>query len=231
MRGRAPGKGEIAPMLALSLRRAAPLLAFCSLAFAQTDHDAVVVTASRTEQRVRDAIPHTTVLTRKDIRDSQAADLPTLLRREAGIEVAQNGGLGGNASLFTRGGRSAQTLVLIDGVRVEDAGFGTTAIQHLMLDDIDRIEIARGNVSSLYGSGAIGGVVQVFTRSGSAPVTRSVCAYCARAPRSTTTTALPGRLRCRRRTRTSAWRSSTGTRSCSSAGKAASPRRRAPTTA
>jgi len=154
-------------MLALSLRRAAPLLAFCSLAFAQTDDDPVVVTASRTEQRVSDAIPHTTVLTRQDIRDSQAVDLPTLLRREAGIEISQSGGLGGNASLFTRGGRSAQTLVLVDGVRVEDAGFGTTAIQHLMLDDIERIEIARGNVSSLYGSGAIGGVVQVFTRRGS----------------------------------------------------------------
>src|SRR5690349_18975575 len=167
MRGRAPGKGEIAPMLAPSLRRAAPLLAFCSLAFAQTD-DAVVVTASRTEQRIRDAIAHITVLTRQDIRDSQAPDLPTLLQREAGIEVVQSGGLGGNASLFMRGGRSAQSLVLIDGVRVEDAGFGTSAIQHLMLDDIERIEIARGNVSSLYGSGAIGGVVQVFTRRGSA---------------------------------------------------------------
>jgi vitamin B12 transporter len=154
-------------MLARCLRRAAPLLAFCSLAYAQTEDDPVVVTASRTEQRIRDAIPHTTVLTRKDIQASQAPDLPTLLRREAGIEVVQSGGLGGNASLFMRGGRSAQSLVLIDGVRVEDAGFGTTAIQHLMLDDIDRIEIARGNVSSLYGSGAIGGVVQVFTRRGS----------------------------------------------------------------
>ena len=153
-------------MLSRCLRRAAPLLAFCSLAFAQTEDDPVVVTASRTEQRIRDAIPHTTVLTRQDIRDSQAPDLPTLLRREAGIEVVQSGGLGGNASLFMRGGRSAQSLVLIDGVRVEDAGFGTTALQHLMLDDIDRIEIARGNVSSLYGSGAIGGVVQVFTRRG-----------------------------------------------------------------
>src|SRR6185312_11051349 len=106
MRGRAPGKGEIAPMLALSLRRAAPLLAFCSLGFAQTDDDPVVVTASRTEQRVSDAIPHTTVLTRQDIRDSQAVDLPTLLRREAGIEISQSGGLGGNASLFARGSRT-----------------------------------------------------------------------------------------------------------------------------
>ena len=154
-------------MLGSSLGRAAPLLAFCSLALAQAENDAVVVTASRTEQRIRDAIAHTTVITRQDIRDSQSPDLPTLLRREAGIELSQNGGLGGNASLFMRGGRSAQALVLIDGVRVEDAGFGTTALQHLMPDDIDRIEIARGNVSSLYGSGAIGGVVQVFTRRGS----------------------------------------------------------------
>jgi vitamin B12 transporter len=154
-------------MFARNLWRAALPLACSPLVFAQPADDPVVVTASRTEQRLRDAIPHTTVLTRQDIRDSLAVDLPTLLRREAGIEISQSGGLGGNASLFARGGRSAQTLVLIDGVRVEDAGFGTTAIQHLMLDDIDRIEIARGNVSSLYGSGAIGGVVQVFTRRGS----------------------------------------------------------------
>ncbi|HEV8108215.1 MAG TPA: TonB-dependent receptor [Burkholderiales bacterium] len=153
-------------MFARNLWRAALPLACSPLVFAQPADDPVVVTASRTEQRLRDAIPHTTVLTRQDIRESLAVDLPTLLRREAGIEISQSGGLGGNASLFARGGRSAQTLVLIDGVRVEDAGFGTTAIQHLMLDDIDRIEIARGNVSSLYGSGAIGGVVQVFTRRG-----------------------------------------------------------------
>jgi vitamin B12 transporter len=137
------------------------------LAYAQPTDDAVVVTASRTEQRIRDAIPHTTVLTRKDIRDSQAVDLPTLLRREAGVEIVQSGGLGANATLFMRGARSAQSLVLIDGVRIEDAVSGTTAFQHLMLDDIERIEIVRGNVSSLYGSSAMGGVVQVFTRRGS----------------------------------------------------------------
>src|SRR5262245_48896452 len=154
-------------MLSPCLRRAAPLLAFCSLAFAQTDDDPVVVTASRTEQRIRDAIPHTTVLTRKDIQDSQAVDLPTILRREAGVELSQDGGLGSTASLFMRGSGSAQTLVLIDGLRIENAASATTAIQHLMLDDIDRIEVVRGNVSSLYGSNAMGGVVQVFTRRGS----------------------------------------------------------------
>src|SRR5882762_3963754 len=128
--------------------------------------DAVVITASRTEQPLRDAIPHTTILTRKDISDSQAVDLPSLLQREAGFEYTQNGGVGAVTGLFMRGGRSAQTLILVDGMRVEDAAFGSAAIQHIMLDEVERIEIVRGNVSSLYGSGGIGGVVQVFTRRG-----------------------------------------------------------------
>ena len=142
----------------------AVLYFFLLSCFAQ--EDAVVITASRSAQRLRDAIPHTTVLTPKDIRDSQAVDLPSLLRREAGFEFTQNGGIGTTSSVFMRGGRSAQALILIDGVRVEDAGFGTTAIQHIMLDEVERIEVVRGNVSSLYGSGGIGGVVQVFTKRG-----------------------------------------------------------------
>ncbi|OGA68021.1 MAG: hypothetical protein A3G81_20410 [Betaproteobacteria bacterium RIFCSPLOWO2_12_FULL_65_14] len=148
------------------LRTIAGFLAglFISASFAQDD--AVVITASRSEQRLRDAIPHTTVLTPKDIRDSQAIDLPSLLRREAGFEYTQNGGIGTTSSVFMRGGRGAQALILIDGVRVEDAGFGTTAIQHIMLDEVERIEVVRGNMSSLYGSGAVGGVIQVFTKRG-----------------------------------------------------------------
>lgn len=142
------------------------MLAWSPGTIAQPTDDAVVVSASRSEQRIRDAIPHTTVLTRKDIRDSQAMDLPTLLQREAGFEFTQNGGVGGVTGIFMRGGRSAQALILVDGVRVEDAAFGSTAIQHLLLDQVERVEIVRGNVSSLYGSGAIGGVVQVFTRRG-----------------------------------------------------------------
>ena len=129
--------------------------------------DAVVVTASRTQQRIRDAIPHTTVLTEKEIRDSQAVDLAALLRSEAGFEMAQNGGIGAVFSpLSLRGSNSARVLVLVDGVRIEDAGFSTTALQHIMLDQVERVEIARGNVSSLYGSNAVGGVIQVFTKRG-----------------------------------------------------------------
>ncbi len=145
---------------------AAQLFPYVVLAQSTSEVDAVVITASRTEQRLRDAIPHTTVLTRRDIRDSQATDLPGLLQRESGFEFTQNGGMGAVTGVFMRGGRSAQTLVLVDGVRIEDAGFGATAIQHILLDEVERVEIVRGNVSSLYGSGAIGGVVQIFTRRG-----------------------------------------------------------------
>ncbi len=128
--------------------------------------DAIVVTASRSEQRVRDAIPHTTVITAQEIRDSGAVDLPTLLRREAGLEVSQNGGVGTTSSTFLRGAGTNQVLVLVDGVRVSSLTTGGTQIDQLMLDQIERVEIVRGNVSSLYGSGAIGGVIQVFTRQG-----------------------------------------------------------------
>ena len=147
------------------LRKALLLTLVPSFVFAQ--EDAVVVTASRTQQRLRDAIPHTTVLTEKEIRDSQAVDLPSLLRSEAGFEMAQTGGIGAVPSpLSLRGSTSARTLVLIDGVRIEDAGFSSTALQHIMLDQVERVEIVRGNVSSLYGSNAVGGVIQVFTKRG-----------------------------------------------------------------
>ena len=147
-------------------RHLAVLLAGVPL-LALAQEDAVVVTASRTEQRLRDAIPHTTVLTQKEIRDSQAIDLPALLRSEAGFEMSQNGGIGTVFSpLSLRGSTSARTLILVDGVRMDDAGFNLTNLQHIMLDQVERVEIVRGNVSSLYGSNAVGGVIQVFTRRG-----------------------------------------------------------------
>ncbi|HXD04467.1 MAG TPA: TonB-dependent receptor [Burkholderiaceae bacterium] len=127
----------------------------------------VVVTAARLEQRLSETIPHTTVLTREDIERSQLADLPSLLAREAGLQFVSNGGPGTATSIFMRGAPSSQVLVMIDGVPItkQDAT-GAVAIEQLALDQIDRVEIVRGNVSALYGSGAIGGVVQVFTRRG-----------------------------------------------------------------
>ena len=132
--------------------------------FAQPSLQEVTVTASRTAQRVQDALPATTLITRSEIERAQMPDLPTLLRQVAGLEVTQNGGRGTVAAAFIRGAESRHTLVLIDGVPVNNLSFGIAALEHLPLADVERIEIVRGNVSSLYGSAALGGVIQIFTR-------------------------------------------------------------------
>ncbi|MDD2776889.1 MAG: TonB-dependent receptor [Gallionella sp.] len=137
-------------------------------AFADTTTlDEVVVTATRTPQSLNKTLSDTTVLNEQAIRQSGAPDVATLLRAVAGVEVAQSGGLGANSSTFMRGTNSSHVLVLLDGVRISSATTGTTALEHLMLDNIARIEVVRGNVSSLYGSEAIGGVIQLFTKQGS----------------------------------------------------------------
>lgn len=126
-----------------------------------------VVTATRNPQLLSSTMPHTTVIGRDDIERSQASDLVTLLQREAGLQRTQNGGVGTVSSIFMRGAPSLQTLVLVDGVPMnkQDAS-GAVSLEHVMLDNVERVEIVRGNVSAIYGSGAIGGVIQIFTREG-----------------------------------------------------------------
>lgn len=128
--------------------------------------ETIVVTATRMPQLLATPLQHTTVITRADIETSTAADLPTLLRRESGVEIATTGGLGAQSVVRIRGSEADHVLVLIDGMRVGSVSAGTTAIDQIMLDEVERIEIVRGNVSSVYGSEAIGGVVQIFTRRG-----------------------------------------------------------------
>jgi vitamin B12 transporter len=133
---------------------------------AEDPADEVVVTATREAQRLGRTIQSTSVITEREIRASQAVDLPTLLRREAGLEFTQNGGVGRVGGLFVRGANPNQALILVDGVRINAATTGGTQIDQLMLDEIERIEIVRGPGSALYGSDAIGGVVQIFTKRG-----------------------------------------------------------------
>lgn len=126
----------------------------------------VVVTASRTAQALTDSLPHTTVVTQDDIVNAQAPDLRSLLRSQAGVEFATTGGMGTSTSLYMRGANADQVLILIDGVRVSSASNGNAQLANILPDQIDHIEIVRGNVSALYGSAAVGGVVQIFTKSG-----------------------------------------------------------------
>ncbi|PJJ95955.1 TonB-dependent vitamin B12 receptor [Lysobacteraceae bacterium NML03-0222] len=129
--------------------------------------DTVVVTGSRQPLALRQALASTTVISRGDIERSQARSLLELLRGRAGIQFANNGGAGKASSLFLRGTESDHTLLLVDGVRMGSASSGGAAWQDIPLDQIERIEIVRGPYSSLYGSEAIGGVIQIFTRNGS----------------------------------------------------------------
>ena len=126
----------------------------------------VVVTATRTAQTADQILAPVTVISSEDIQNSEARDLGELLSSVPGIELTRNGGYGKNTSIFMRGTNSGHVLVLIDGVKLYSATVGTTAFQHLPLNQIDRIEIVRGPRSSLYGSEAVGGVIQIFTKDG-----------------------------------------------------------------
>jgi vitamin B12 transporter len=142
-------------------------LALPVLALSQTFLPDTVITASRVMQRTQDALPDVSLITRSDIDRSQAKDVPSLLVQLAGMEVTQSGGMGGVATLFMRGAESRHALVLVDGLPMNSLNFNLAALEHLPLSGIERIEVVRGNVSSLYGSAALGGVVQIFTRQNS----------------------------------------------------------------
>lgn len=140
-----------------------------SLAVAERLPEALVVTATRVEQPISEVIGAVSVITRSDIDRRGAHSLQDLLRGETGVNVVNNGGLGKLSNVFLRGADAEQVLVLVDGVRVGSATSGTTAFELIPVDQIERIEIIRGPRSSIYGSDAIGGVIQIFTRRASAP--------------------------------------------------------------
>ena len=129
-----------------------------------TTQSAVVVTGAREAISAARLAADVVVIDRARIEASAADSVEQLLQREAGVQLSRNGGPGANAGLFIRGASSAQTLVLIDGVRVGSATTGQAEFEGLALAAIERIEVLRGPGSSLYGADALGGVVQIFTR-------------------------------------------------------------------
>ncbi|WP_027150352.1 TonB-dependent receptor domain-containing protein [Methylobacter tundripaludum] len=126
----------------------------------------LVVTATRVETAKNQLAAAATVYTRKDIERLQAKTLPELLSGTTGIDMAQSGGYGKDTNIYMRGTNSDHVLVLIDGIKVGSVTSGTTPFQLIPLDQVERVEIIRGPQSSLYGSEAIGGVIQIFTRKG-----------------------------------------------------------------
>jgi vitamin B12 transporter len=126
--------------------------------------ETIIVTATRTEIPLSDAIVPVTVITREDIEMSLANDLAELLRFQAGIDIGRNGGPGQATSVFMRGTESNHTLVLIDGVRMNPGTLGGAAVQHIAPETIERVEIVKGARSALFGTDAIGGVINIITR-------------------------------------------------------------------
>ncbi|MEO8974611.1 MAG: TonB-dependent receptor [Casimicrobiaceae bacterium] len=124
------------------------------------------VTATRVAQPFSTLLADVTLISADDIARSGADSLVELLQHQPGIEIAQNGGRGSTSGIFVRGSNTNQTLVLVDGIRVSSSSTGATSLEALPLGQVDHIEILRGPASSLYGSDAIGGVVQIFTRRG-----------------------------------------------------------------
>lgn len=130
---------------------------------------AVVVTATRQATRLNEVIADVTVIDREQIEEAGPTTLPQLLSRQPGLHVIDNGGVGKSASVFLRGTGNGHTLLLVDGMPFGSVTAGSPSLHNLPLSQIERIEILRGPASSLYGSDAIGGVIQVFTRRGTGP--------------------------------------------------------------
>lgn len=139
--------------------------------FAQTQADStdlprVLVSATGVQQPLADVLSSVSVITRADILRSQAQSLADLLQGEAGFEFARNGGPGAVTSFFLRGQDSINTAIVVDGVRAPVDQIGSLLVIDIPLQQIERIEILRGNASALYGDAAVGGVISITTVSG-----------------------------------------------------------------
>lgn len=141
---------------------------------AEVSMDTMVVTPSRREAPIVETAPAVTVITREQIERKQAVTVLDVLREVPGVNVIESGSLGSTASVLVRGADSDQVLVLIDGVEVNSTTLGSFDFASLTADNIERIEILKGWGGTLYGSEAVGGVIQIFTRKGSGPPRGSV---------------------------------------------------------
>ena len=155
----------------------AALLIPCSATWAETSGEpsdslqSVVVTATRIPTPAIQVASSVTVVTADEIAARQIQTLPDLLKEVPGLNVVQTGGPGGQTSVFMRGTNSNHTKVFIDGIDVADPSSSNASFDfaHLLTQDIQRVEVLRGPQSGLYGSDAVGGVINVITKSGNGP--------------------------------------------------------------
>jgi vitamin B12 transporter len=144
----------------------APPAAWAQTSASSASLEPVVVTALRAAQPLSSVLADVSVLQRVDIERSGAASIADLLATLPGVEFARNGGPGAGTNVFIRGGEARHTALYIDGVRLDSQSTGGPAWEQIPLDQIERIEVLRGPAAAIYGSDAVAGVVQVFTRRG-----------------------------------------------------------------
>lgn len=133
-----------------------------------TDLPETVVTATRVQQPLTDVVADVTIIDRSVIERSGATGLADLLARAPGVIFSRNGGPGASTSLYVRGAESRFTAVYVDGVRIDSQSTGGATWNAIPLSQVDRIEVVRGPAAAVYGSDALGGVIQIFTRKGEA---------------------------------------------------------------
>jgi vitamin B12 transporter len=137
----------------------------------ETTFPPVFVTATRTETPLKQVTTSASVITGANIQAQQAETVLEALRAVPGLDVVQTGSRGAGTAVFIRGSESDHVLVLIDGVEVNSTTLGAFNLAHLTTENIERIEIIRGAGGTLYGSQAIGGVINVITKKGEGPAT------------------------------------------------------------
>ena len=124
----------------------------------------IVVSATRIESTLATSPDSITVVTREEIENIQARTVADVLETVPGVIVSRTGQPGGQTSVFMRGANSGQTLVLVDGVRVNSAFNGRFDFVDMTVDNVERIEVVRGPQSTRYGSDALGGVINIVTQ-------------------------------------------------------------------
>ncbi|WP_053162771.1 TonB-dependent receptor domain-containing protein [Pseudomonas sp. P1.8] len=161
---------KLSPLaLTLTLLPAGPLLADTFERDQALKLPDVLISANRQVEARNDSSAANTVFTREDIDRLQPDSVTDLLRRVPGVQVAQTGGRGSLPGVYIRGTQSAQSLVLVDGQRIGSSTSGDSNLQHINIEQVERVEVLRGSRSVIYGSDAIGGVIQIFTRRGGEP--------------------------------------------------------------
>tara|TARA_R110002096_G_scaffold168798_6_gene340069 strand:+ start:3679 stop:5502 length:1824 start_codon:yes stop_codon:yes gene_type:complete len=138
---------------------------------AVAEDDAMVVTATRTAQTADQTLASVSVVTKEDIDKYQYKTLAEAIGGLSGVTITNAGGLGKQTAIFLRGTESNHTQVLLNGAKLATNAFGAPQMEHIPLNQVERIELVRGPQSGLYGSGSIGGTIQIFTKKGAGEVT------------------------------------------------------------